>query len=146
LRRAQPYIGRVAGGLVALAGAYVAWYGWLELRLGRSGRVPDSSITDVVAGWSSEATRWIDEIGAVRIAVAVAVLLAAVALAVRGSRARTAGREPASTRCPARAPTAAASGAESLDPPAGRRRGVAPVDEAVVQPPLAALPDLVSLV
>ena len=25
LRRAQPYIGRVAGGLVALAGAYVAW-------------------------------------------------------------------------------------------------------------------------
>ncbi|HEX6419589.1 MAG TPA: cytochrome c biogenesis CcdA family protein [Acidimicrobiales bacterium] len=98
LRRAQPYVGRVAGGLVALAGAYVAWYGWLEVRLGRTGRVPDSSITDVVAGWSSEATRWIDEVGAVRIGVAVAVLLAAVALAVRSGRPRTADRQPASSR------------------------------------------------
>ena len=35
LRRVQPYVGRIAGGLVALAGAYVAYYGWLEVRLGR---------------------------------------------------------------------------------------------------------------
>ena len=94
LRRAQPYIGRVAGGLVALAGAYVAYYGWLEVRLGRSGRVPDSNVTDVVAGWSSDATGWIDDVGSVRIGVAVAVLLAGVAVAVRYGRTR---RDPASS-------------------------------------------------
>jgi cytochrome c-type biogenesis protein len=88
LRRVQPYVGRVAGGLVALAGAYVAYYGWLELRLGRSGVVPDSNITDVVAGWSADATRWIDDVGAVRIGLAVAVLLTAVLVAVRHGRAR----------------------------------------------------------
>ena len=47
LRSVQPYIGRVAGGLVALAGAYVAYYGWLEVRMAREGAVPDSNITAV---------------------------------------------------------------------------------------------------
>lgn len=97
LRRVQPYVGRIAGGLVALAGAYVAYYGWLEVRLGRTGQVPDSNITDVVAGWSADATRWIDEVGSVRIGVAVAVLLAGVAAAVRAGRTRAADREPVSS-------------------------------------------------
>lgn len=89
LRRVQPYIGRVAGGLVALAGAYVAYYGWLEVRLGREGTVPDSNITDVVAGWSADATRWIDDIGSVRIGVVVAILLVGVVVAVRYGRTRS---------------------------------------------------------
>lgn len=88
LRRAQPYVGRVAGGLVALAGAYVAYYGWLELRLGRSGQVPDSNITDVVSGWSADITQWIDRVGSVRIGVTVAVLLAGTVAAVRATRTR----------------------------------------------------------
>jgi cytochrome c-type biogenesis protein len=89
LRRAQPYIGRVAGGLVALAGAYVAYYGWLEVRLGRTGVVPDSNIVDVVSGWSSDVTQWIDDVGSVRIGVAVAVLLVGTAVAVRVTRTGT---------------------------------------------------------
>jgi cytochrome c-type biogenesis protein len=88
LRRSQPYIGRVAGGLVALAGAYVAWYGWLELRTQRvePGDVPSSGITDRVTGWSTDITRWIEEVGSVRIAVVVSLLLAAVVVAVRAVR------------------------------------------------------------
>lgn len=88
LRRTQPYIGRVAGGLVALAGAYVAHYGWLEVRLGRTGEVPDSNVTDVVAGWSSDVTQWIDDVGSVRIGVVVTVLLAGTVVAVRHGRTR----------------------------------------------------------
>ncbi len=88
LRRAQPYIGRVSGGLVALAGAYVAYYGWLEVRLGRAGVVPDSGITDIVYGWSASATDWIGRVGSVRIGVAVAVLLAGTIVAVRTTRPR----------------------------------------------------------
>jgi cytochrome c biogenesis protein CcdA len=88
LRRTQPYIGRVAGGLVALAGAYVVYYGWLELRLNRSGpgEVPTSSITDRVIGWSDDVTEWVQDTGALRIAVVIVVLLAAVAVAVRLGR------------------------------------------------------------
>jgi len=56
--------------------------------------VPDSGITDVVAGWSADATAWIDRVGAVRIGVAVAVLLAGITVAVRSARPR---RDPASS-------------------------------------------------
>ncbi|MBN2622561.1 MAG: cytochrome c biogenesis protein CcdA [Acidimicrobiales bacterium] len=93
LRRVQPYIGRVSGGLVALAGAYVAYYGWLETRLGQAGAVPGSNITDVVTGWSSDATEWINDVGSVRIGVVVAVLLAGTVVAVRYARTR---RDPSS--------------------------------------------------
>jgi cytochrome c biogenesis protein CcdA len=95
LRRVQPYISRVAGGLVALAGAYVAYYGWLEVRLGQAGAVPGSNITDIVSGWSSDVTEWIDGVGSVRIAVVVAVLLAGIALVVRYGRTRRGPATPA---------------------------------------------------
>lgn len=32
LRRAMPYVSRVSGVLLLVAGAYVAWYGWFEVR------------------------------------------------------------------------------------------------------------------
>lgn len=85
LRQAQRYVPRVAGGLVALAGAYVAWYGWLELRTNDAGpgQVPTSNVTDRVSGWSSDITDWVDRVGSVRIGIAVVVGLAVVALAVR---------------------------------------------------------------
>jgi cytochrome c biogenesis protein CcdA len=102
LRRAQPYIGRVSGGLVALAGAYVAYYGWLELRSNRSaaGDVPSSGVVDVVNGWSTDLTDWIDRTGSVRIAVGLAVALTVVVVAVWGvrSRGRGAGADSAMTR------------------------------------------------
>jgi cytochrome c-type biogenesis protein len=88
LRRAQPYVGRVAGGLVALAGAYVAYYGWLEVRVARAsgGAIPSSGITDVVTRWSYDVSEWIERTGAVKIAVAVGITLAAVVVAVYGTR------------------------------------------------------------
>jgi cytochrome c-type biogenesis protein len=99
LRRAQPYIGRVAGGLLALAGAYVAYYGWLEVRVARAsgGVVPSSGITDVVTGWSYDVADWIERTGSLRIAGGVGLALAAVGLAVYGTRrqgARRSMRQP----------------------------------------------------
>jgi cytochrome c-type biogenesis protein len=99
VRRVQPYVGRVAGGLVALAGAYVAYYGWLELRVARAtgGTVPSSRIIDVVTGWSYDVSDWIERTGSVKLAVGLAVSLAAVALAVYGTRrqgARRSMRQP----------------------------------------------------
>ena len=85
LRRTLPYIGRVSGGLVALAGAYVAYFGWHARDLGQ-GRVPDSNIIDVVEGWSTEVSGWIESVGALRIAVVVSILLAGTIAGVRASR------------------------------------------------------------
>jgi cytochrome c biogenesis protein CcdA len=89
LRRVQPYIGRVAGGLVTLAGAYVAYYGWLEVQLGRRGVVPESNVTDAVTGWSTDVSQWIKDVGSVRIGVAVAVVLTGIVVAVRYGRTRS---------------------------------------------------------
>jgi cytochrome c-type biogenesis protein len=99
LRRAQPYIGRVAGGLVALAGAYVAYYGWLEVRVARAsgGAIPSSGITDVVTEWSYDVADWIERTGSLRIGAGIGVALAAVGVAVYGTRrqgARRSMRQP----------------------------------------------------
>jgi cytochrome c-type biogenesis protein len=92
LRSSRAYVGRVAGGLVALAGAYVAYYGWLELRTyRRDGPIPRSSITDTVSGWSYDVQSWISDTGPVRIAVTIAMFLGvlAVALVVLTNRRQT---------------------------------------------------------
>jgi cytochrome c-type biogenesis protein len=96
LRRSLPYVTRVSGALVALAGAYVAWYGLLELRTNRAspGSVPASGITDRVSSWSSSITEWIDDVGSVRIAIVVVAALAVVLLAVRLARPPTPARTP----------------------------------------------------
>ena len=99
LRRTQPYIGRVAGGLVALAGAYVAYYGWLELRVARAsgGTIPSSGITDVVTGWSYDVSDWVERTGSVKIAVGLGAALLAVVVAVYRARrqgARRSMRQP----------------------------------------------------
>jgi cytochrome c-type biogenesis protein len=88
LRQSLPYITRISGALVALAGAYVAWYGLLELRTNRAapGSIPASGLTDRVSSWSSSLTDWIDQVGSVRIAVIVVAALAVVLLAVRLAR------------------------------------------------------------
>jgi len=85
LRRAQPYIGRVSGGLVALAGAYVAYY-WLGADPGSTRPDAGSNITDTVYGWSTDVTQWISDVGSVRIAVVVVILLAGTVVAVRATR------------------------------------------------------------
>lgn len=83
LRSAQPYVNRVAGGLVALAGGYVAYYGALELRTYRSNgtSIPSSRITDVVTGWSYDIANWIDRFGSVRLGVLLSLALLAVGVA-----------------------------------------------------------------
>ncbi|MGQ0615718.1 MAG: cytochrome c biogenesis CcdA family protein [Acidimicrobiia bacterium] len=61
LRRALPYVNRVAGTLLVLTGAYIAYYGTVEIRTGQGQGVPDSAVVDVVTRWSSEAQNWIAE-------------------------------------------------------------------------------------
>ncbi|WP_344056748.1 cytochrome c biogenesis CcdA family protein, partial [Sphaerisporangium rubeum] len=45
VRRASPVLSRLGGALLVLAGAYVAWYGWYEIRLFNGATTTDPVIT-----------------------------------------------------------------------------------------------------
>jgi cytochrome c-type biogenesis protein len=88
MRRAMPYVGRVAGGLLVVAGTYVAYYGWYEIRV-RRGDLSGSTAVDTVTGWSTSISRWVfDDVGAERLGLLMALALAAVLAATYGVRLR----------------------------------------------------------
>ncbi|MFI2347101.1 cytochrome c biogenesis CcdA family protein [Streptomyces sp. NPDC019443] len=74
LRRLGAVASRLGGGLLLLVGAYVAYYGWYEIRVLRGGE-----ITDPVIDAAGSVQRWIaeslDRIGVPVIAAVLALLL-----------------------------------------------------------------------
>ncbi|MDG4789795.1 cytochrome c biogenesis protein CcdA [Micromonospora sp. WMMD1102] len=76
LRRAAPVVGRVAGGLLVLAGGYVAWYGWYEIRVFR-GAVDADPVVDTAATVQTTITGWLDSLGPGPIALGFTALLLA---------------------------------------------------------------------
>lgn len=86
VRRALPYVTRVAGALLAVAGAYVAYYGWYDIRLAQGRSVPTGPI-DAVGQWSGSVTGWVDGLGTGPVVAAgAALVLAAVVLVGRPGR------------------------------------------------------------
>lgn len=75
LRRAAPLISRLGGGVLLVAGGYVAYYGWWETRV-----LAGATTTDPVIDTASSAQRWLattlDRAGPATIAAIVAALLA----------------------------------------------------------------------
>ncbi len=97
LRRASPVISRLSGALLLLAGAYVAWYGWFELRVLGGQQVSDPVVTGAI-GVQSWLTRLVAGLGTGGVAaVATVVLAVAAAVAVRGVRRRRVERAAASS-------------------------------------------------
>jgi cytochrome c biogenesis protein CcdA len=87
LRRSLAVIGRVAGGFLVVAGAYLAWYGVYEIR----DSVSNDPAIDRVTGWSADLGNIIDgrsafAIAALLIAAIVAVLAVAYVRSARESR------------------------------------------------------------
>jgi cytochrome c-type biogenesis protein len=77
MRRAIPYIQRGSGALLAVAGAYVSYFGWYELhRLGD----PDP-VVDLVTGWSADIQAALSSAGATRLGTVLAASVAAAVLA-----------------------------------------------------------------
>jgi cytochrome c biogenesis protein CcdA len=90
LRKALPYINRVSGVLMILAGAYLAHYGWYEQRV-RDGHLGRSSVVDRVTGWSDGVQRWVNDMGPTRVGLLLALGLLFVLVATFGLRARDRG-------------------------------------------------------
>ncbi len=82
LRRLLPFVSRLAGALVLVAGVYVGWYGIQELRaLRASSAVSSGRAVSTVTGWSGSISNWVDRVGAVRLGL-VCALVVAVALLI----------------------------------------------------------------
>lgn len=88
VRKVLPFVNRIAGVLAILAGSYVFYYGYYELRLNNGGDPAEGPIT-FVGDLSGDITGWVDGLGAATILCAAgAVALALVALLMRGRRDR----------------------------------------------------------
>jgi cytochrome c-type biogenesis protein len=76
VRRAAPALSRAAGVLVLLAGAYVAYYGWYEVRLATDG---PSALRDPVVSTAGTIQRWLatglDTAGVTAVSIVFAALL-----------------------------------------------------------------------
>lgn len=93
VRRASPVLSRLGGALLVLAGTYVAWYGWYEIRLFNGSTTTDPVITTATSV-QRRLSDLLDHTGPAAIAAAFAVLLTAAALlwqAHRRRRSRTTG-------------------------------------------------------
>lgn len=88
MRRAGRFIPLASGVLLVVVGAYVAWYGWWEIRVLRGGDV-DDPVIDVALDLQLRMAQAVDSWGAPDFAVALAIL---VVLGVATSGARRLGR------------------------------------------------------
>jgi len=102
LRSALPYVSRFSGALLVVAGAYVTWYGWFEVRTlsGGDGRDPIVDRALDVQAWLQDTIVPDDAVGAL---AGAAAILGAVAAVVWRTGRRTArlGGPPAGGYAPA---------------------------------------------
>lgn len=73
MRRVLPYVNRIAGALLVLAGAYVAWYGWIEIR-----KASDDATVNRVTDWSFTVGDWLQDNQDVVVVVFVAAIVGGV--------------------------------------------------------------------
>jgi cytochrome c biogenesis protein CcdA len=87
LRKVLPYVNRVSGALLVLAGAYVAYYGWYELRV-QDGDTSGGALAERVFDLNSDVTNWIQDVGPVRIGLLLTTIVAAAIFVTAFSRSR----------------------------------------------------------
>jgi cytochrome c biogenesis protein CcdA len=79
LRQAMRFVNRVAGALLLIAGAYLAWYGIYELRV-RGDSTTTTGPVDVVNDISFDLSRWVSDVGAARVGLILVIVVAGALL------------------------------------------------------------------
>ena len=88
MRGVLPYINRISGVLLVLAGVYVAYYGWYELRV-LNGNISGGGIAGWMFNLNGRITQWINEVGPTRIGLILGLVIALVVFIALLSKART---------------------------------------------------------
>lgn len=81
LRQALPYITRISGALIAVVGAFLAYWGWYELQV-YGGDYDPAGPGNAVQDLNGEVIRWLDRTGPTRIGAVLAVFLGVIGVAV----------------------------------------------------------------
>jgi cytochrome c biogenesis protein CcdA len=87
LRKVLPYVYKVSGVLLVLAGLYVAYYGWYELRV-RTGETSGGGAAQVVFDWNASISNWVQQVGPVRLGILLAAGVGVVVALTMGTRRR----------------------------------------------------------
>jgi hypothetical protein len=90
MRGVLPYVNRISGALLVVAGAYVVYYGWYELRV-YSGDTSGGGVAQWMFDFSRRMTDWIDSVRPERIGLVLALAIALVVLITVARREITAG-------------------------------------------------------
>ncbi|MDZ7674498.1 MAG: cytochrome c biogenesis CcdA family protein [Acidimicrobiales bacterium] len=81
MRTGMQYVNRLAGALMIVAGAYVAWYGVVSLRVRDGGGTGQA--VDLVEEWSARASQFVNDAGATRLGlILVGIIVAMVCISV----------------------------------------------------------------
>ena len=91
MRRVLPYISRISGGFLVVAGLFVAYYAWVEVQELNSGR--SSPVVRAARDLQSSMQRWVEQVGGARLAIAAAIVIVAAVAITAVSRS---GRQPSS--------------------------------------------------
>jgi len=92
LRRVLPHVHRISAVLLLLSGAYVAYYGWHEIRV--LDEVRRDPIVDYVNERQAEIMEWVNDVGPVKLGLLLAVAIAAAVAVPLVNRHRRHNRVP----------------------------------------------------
>jgi cytochrome c biogenesis protein CcdA len=80
LRQVLPYVDRVAGAFLVLAGLYLVYYWIYNLRFDATGSTTGSGVATTVENWSYQAQTWLQDRGAWAMAMLLIVTIGATAI------------------------------------------------------------------
>lgn len=86
LRRVLPFVHRIGGVILIVAGLYVAYYGIYELLLFHADRSVEDPIVDAAGKLQTQLAEWVDQIGPLTAVIALGVVVFLGAWATRARR------------------------------------------------------------
>lgn len=88
MRGVLPYVGRISGALLILAGLYVIYYGWYEIQVFSNAEAGGSGLARWMFDLNSEIATWINDVGPGRLGLILGFVIASVVFLSLVNRAR----------------------------------------------------------